>query len=101
MCLDDYMTDELQVVVESRMMAEPPASRRRDVSNPGEGGAAFTVVGMHLWDTGSDIYGAFDMHETMDATFKAFLNKEEPDILGFQENGAQLNLGILSHIREL
>ena len=85
------MTDAFTVHIESGMF--------RDAGDPQDGGAAFTVIGLHLWELGSDIYGAFDLNNTMQIALSAYLYEDTGPILGFQENTAELNLGVLSHIR--
>ncbi|XP_075259394.1 uncharacterized protein LOC142351164 [Convolutriloba macropyga] len=89
--LDDDMTDHFTLNVESKMYSGAPV-------DPDDGGAAFTVIGLHLWELGSDIYGAFDLNNTMEITFQSYLYDDAPPIMGFQDNGGKLDLGVFTHI---
>ena len=89
--LDDDVTDEIRINVGSAVSSF--------VSNNADGGADFVVHGIHVWDLGSDIYGAFDLNNTLELNFLALMENGEGPILGFQENMAEINLGIFSHIR--
>ena len=89
--MDDDVTDEIKVNVGSEVSSSS--------SDPSDGGADFVVFGVSLWELGSDIYGAFDFNDTVELNFYSLMEKGAGPILGFQENMAFMNLGIISHIR--
>ena len=93
--LDDYLTDELDIHVESDLFSGGKQNSRL-------GGAAFVVLGMFVWNKGDDIYGAFDIKENLEIGLSSEMYDfgDSDVLLGFQENSARLNLGVVSHIRK-
>lgn len=88
--LDDDVTDQIRVNIGSDVSSF--------ASNDQDGGADFVVHAVYVWDVGSDIYGAFDINNTLEVDFVSLMENGDGPILGFQENMGELNLGILSHI---